>query len=493
MGSYVFDHGRPFLYAFDFAERDQERVDRAAPEDTYRDWLIAADGSVAAVFDIDRKTGKWEIRNAANDKIVEGVNLNGDAGLIGLGTDGSTLIYSFEDPEDGETDWYEIPLAGGESTPFLDDQEIKRLYWDRRTGHFLGYAEDNAEERQVFDDPELQSRAQLVSQSFAGLNGRMVEWNSDMSRVIVHTAGNGDSGTWHFVNVEELRADPIGYDRPLIVAGAIGPISTVDYTAADGLEMDGILTLPPGIEATSLPVIVLPHGGPHAHDSVGFDWWAQAFASRGYAVFQPNFRGSTGRGESFSRAGYGEWGRKMQTDISDGLAVLVEQGIVDPQRACIVGASYGGYAALAGVTLQQDIYRCAVSVAGISDIWMMYRTDRREASRSRLLTESLREELGDDANWRDISPRTHADKVTVPVLLIQGCDDTVVDFEQSRVMADALDDAGKTYRLVELDGEDHWLSLPDAGGGNGLRFGTQSPELRDKQRVTANPPAASGC
>ncbi len=142
----------------------------------------------------------------------------------------------------------------------------------------------------------------------------------------------------------------------------------VDYRASDGLALRGVLTLPPGRRPKALALVVLPHGGPEERDYPRFDWWAQAFASRGYAVFQPNFRGSSGYGVQFRNAGLGEWGRKMQTDISDGVADLAKKGIVDPKRACIVGGSYGGYAALAGVTVQQGLYRCAVSVAGVADL-----------------------------------------------------------------------------------------------------------------------------
>lgn len=159
--------------------------------------------------------------------------------------------------------------------------------------------------------------------------------------------------------------------------------------------------------------------------------------------------------------GWGEWGGKMQTDISDGVAHLAEQGIIDPDRACIVGASYGGYAALAGVTLQQGIYQCAVSVNGIGDIWQMWRTENREAAGSRMFERSLRDQLGDSSTWNAISPREHAENADAPILLIHGRDDTVVEFQQSYKMADALDDHDKPHRLVELDGEDHWLSLPE--------------------------------
>ena len=140
-------------------------------------------------------------------------------------------------------------------------------------------------------------------------------------------------------------------------------------------------------------------------------------------------------------------------------AALAAQGVADPARACIVGASYGGYAALAGVTLQQGLYRCAVSVAGIGDIGLMYRTENRESGRNRLFSRSLREELGDSSGWDAISPRKFAAQADAPILLIHGRDDTVVNFEQSAKMADALKDEGKPYKLVELEGEDHWLSL----------------------------------
>src|SRR5262249_23938626 len=139
------------------------------------------------------------------------------------------------------------------------------------------------------------------------------------------------------------------------------------YAATDGLQIPGYLTLPPGRPATGLPLIVLPHGGPADRDVAGFDWWSQALVAEGYAVLRANYRGST-LGPRFLSAGFGEWGRKMQTDLSDGVRFLVNERIVDPGRVCIVGASYGGYAALAGVTLQSGVYRCAVSVAGISDL-----------------------------------------------------------------------------------------------------------------------------
>jgi dipeptidyl aminopeptidase/acylaminoacyl peptidase len=235
----------------------------------------------------------------------------------------------------------------------------------------------------------------------------------------------------------------------------------VIYKAADGLEIHGILTLPPGRDPRNLPVVVMPHGGPQSHDRLGFDWWAQTFAGHGYAVFQPNFRGSDGYGLKFRDAGFGQWGRKMQTDISDGVAELARQGVIDPSRACIVGGSYGGYAALAGVTLQHGLYRCAVSYGGVSDMSTFF---DREASDEGLTASSRYvqkfvgvQRLGDPV-LNEISPAAFANRADAPILLIHGEDDTVVPISQSREMERRLKAAGKPVEFLSIKSEDHWLS-----------------------------------
>lgn len=279
--------------------------------------------------------------------------------------------------------------------------------------------------------------------------------------MIFLTDGPGDSGTYWLVDIVKRSAVPIGRVNPDITADDVGPIRTIAYKAADGLAMDGILTLPPGRAAKNLPLVVLPHGGPLVPgDKARFDWWAQAFASRGYAVFQPNYRGTLGRGEAFRKAAYGQFGRKMQTDISDGVDELARQGLIDPKRACIVGGSYGGYAALAGVTIEHGRYRCAVSVAGLGDLpkfqaWVAERhgADTRSVSFWRAL---MGASAGQDL--KEISPQRLAAQADVPILLIHGVDDTVVPIEQSQAMERALKAAGKPVEFIALPGEDHWLS-----------------------------------
>ncbi|WP_095011771.1 alpha/beta hydrolase family protein [Tsuneonella mangrovi] len=460
-GGYVMESGRPALYQVDLSTFDRTREATPAENGFYRDWLVDASGNVAATFDLADNNGGWTIRNADGTVLARGSNPDGGAGMLGFGALGKSLIYEMDDPKSGEVDWYQIPLAGGEAKPFLPDVEVERTYWDPTTGDFLGYLKGGAKGVPVFVSPDHQRVADIVRSAFDESQVQLVAWSDDFSRVIVRTDGNGDSGSWMLVDLKKQSAELLGFERPAIARQMVGPISVFDYKAQDGLALDGILTLPPGGAKKNLPVILLPHGGPHSQDTERFDWWAQAFASRGYAVFQPNFRGSTNRDAAFERAGYGEWGKKMQTDISDGLAALAAEGIVDPKRACIVGASYGGYAALAGVTLQHGLYRCAVSVGGVSDIGLLYQSESISSGDSRLIKRSRLSELGPKSDWDAISPREQAAHADAPILLIHGKDDTVVPFVQSEKMADALKDNHKPYEMVVLDGEDHWLSSSD--------------------------------
>jgi len=456
----TFVHGRPTLYEVDLASNSARKLAQPGGEGHSRDWLVGADGRVAATMEITGSSGTWSIEGTGRKVIASGVDHLGGVELVSLGKDGSTVIYSATDRNDS-SHWYEVPLAGGEAREILANVNIGSIFTDRDTGYLLGYVTDDAQPVPVMYDHAKQAAMSKVYKAFRKYRFSLVDWTPDFAKVIVLRSGSDDSGTYYLVDVAALKADPLGYERPGIAPEDVGPVSAIDYQAADGLKMDGILTLPPGREARNLPVIMLPHGGPHAHDQPVFDWWAQAFASRGYAVFQPNFRGSTNRDDAFRTASTNEWGRKMQTDISDGLAELAKRGIVDPKRACIMGASYGGYAALAGVTLQQGIYRCAVAVAPVADLETMYNTELRESGGSRMLSRVLRDDLGDPKGYDAVSPKKHASKADAPILLIHGKDDTVVPFRHSDAMAGALRGAGKPYELVILKHEDHWLSTSD--------------------------------
>lgn len=241
----------------------------------------------------------------------------------------------------------------------------------------------------------------------------------------------------------------------------MGETRWITYKARDGLEIPAYVTMPPGAPKDArLPLVVLPHGGPRARDIYDFDYMAQFLATRGYAVLQPQFRGSSGFGDDFTKAGKGEWGGKMQTDLLDGVAALADGGEVDPARVCIVGASFGGYAALAGATLFPDAYRCAASIAGIGDLAQLMLEEGRLYGRQSGSAQALRDDLGsaDRAKVLAMSPARQAASATIPILLIHGEKDTVVLPAQSERMAEALKAAGKAHELVMLKDENHYLT-----------------------------------
>jgi dipeptidyl aminopeptidase/acylaminoacyl peptidase len=292
----------------------------------------------------------------------------------------------------------------------------------------------------------------ILERALAGYRIHLESWSADFSKAIVFTDSKNDSGTYWVVDFATGKANELGYAYPGVNEGDVGPTRMIAYKAADGLSLEGVLTTPPGVDPKSLPLVVIPHGGPHARDDPGFDWLAQAFAVRGYAVFQPNYRGSSGYNQAFVDAAAGEVGRKMQTDVSDGVAHLAAQGLIDPKRVCIVGASFGGYTALAGVTMQKGIYRCAVSYSGVFNLSEM--TSPATAARRQWIVLA-----GSPPQMRQVSPSERAGEADAPVLLIHGKLDTVVPVEQSREMERALRRAGKPVQIIELEGEDHNLSM----------------------------------
>jgi dipeptidyl aminopeptidase/acylaminoacyl peptidase len=209
----------------------------------------------------------------------------------------------------------------------------------------------------------------------------------------------------------------------------------------------------------------MPHGGPDARDQIGFDWMAQFFANRGYAVLQPNYRGSSGYGYGFTSAGLHQWGLKMEDDLTDGVKKLVADHIADPKRVCIVGASYGGYAALAGAALTPDVYACAVSFAGISDLPKFITEERSRYGKDSQIVSFWTTRIGssyEDSDQLDAtSPARHTDKIKCPVLLMHGEGDTTVEIAQSEMMEDAMKRAGKPVEFIRFPGEDHYLNLAD--------------------------------
>lgn len=391
--------------------------------------------------------------------------------LAGLGMSGDSVIVAADRPgmnrdPNEKLNYFDVNLETGEWRPVRFDFTPQGLIFHPVTRRLIGATRMGDEGRvYAFADPAARALWVRVQQAFAGRAPELMSWSDDFKQAVIHTIGAQDPGSYYMANFATGSVIKVGAAYEGVKEGQVATVVPVSYAAADGLEIHGYLTTPPGVtDPRGLPLVVLAHGGPASHDILTFDWWAQALASRGYAVLQANFRGSTGYGTAFTEAGYGEWGRKMQTDLSDGVRHLAAQGVVDPKRVCIVGASYGGYAALAGPTLDPGVYRCAVSVAGVSDLRRMVDDEanpgvsRRDNYTTRYWNRFLGAERLGDRSLDDRSPARLADRADAPILLIHGRDDTVVPIVQSRLMESALRRAGKPVEFVELSGEDHYLS-----------------------------------
>lgn len=436
------------------------------------DYVLDPSGRSVARSEYDDRSKVWSLHLRDGDGFRETWRTTAplDAPtLVGLGMTGESVIVAADRPDltrDGrnDADFFDVNLTTGAWRPVRFEFTPDGLFFHPVTHRLMGAVRTEEDGfRYAFADEDAGTLWANVEQAFPDGAPQLMSWSHDLRTAVVFTSGSGDSGSYHLIDLEAGVVTPVGSAYRAITPDLVAPVSTLSYRAADGLEINGYLTVPPGREAKDLPLVVLAHGGPAARDAMGFDWWAQALASRGYAVLQANFRGSTGYGLDFLEAGYGEWGRKMQTDLSDGVRHLAGEGVIDPERVCIVGASYGGYAALAGPTLDRGVYRCAVSVSGISDLRRM--VEHEASTGARRDNESVRywnrfmgaERLG-DRSLDERSPARLAEQADAPILLIHGKDDSVVPVEQSRMMAGALRRAGKPIEFIELNGEDHWLS-----------------------------------
>ena len=442
-------------------------------DSTTDDYVLDGEGEIIALSRYDERTGRWALRlpQGSGHREVWTVDAPVDVpALLGMGRTPRTIVISADRPDLAPTgsaeagEVYEVNVDTGEWTrlPFNDHPGF--LVHHPRTRLLIGGGRNEVDGvRYEFLDPQASRRWQSVERAFRDKAPQLVSWNDALSQVVVFT-DTGEAGQYHLVDFDRRTADIVADAYPAIAPEQVGAVRSIHYAAADGLDIPGYLTLPPGVtDPSGLPLVVLAHGGPAGRDVAGFDWWAQALASRGYAVLQANFRGSTGYGRAFLEAGYGEWGRKMQTDLSDGVRWLAAEGIVDPARVCIVGASYGGYAAMAGLTLDSEVYRCGVAVAGVSDLRRMVNWEAEQSRHKNNQTVRYWNRFMGAARLNDraldaLSPAFLAASVESPLLLIHGRDDTVVPIEQSRVMADALRRAGKPVEFIELPGEDHWLS-----------------------------------
>jgi dipeptidyl aminopeptidase/acylaminoacyl peptidase len=431
------------------------------------DWYADEAGVIRAGIAYDAR--RWTIwyRAAATDtlKPVRGkVATNDDESVVDslrfLSDSRSGVIVT--NSRTGRFGAYKYDFATGTVGEAIYENpavDVSKVITNPLTGRVAGVSYEDDRRRTEWFDPDRRVLQARIDKALPATQNVILNTSADQNRVLIWASGAASSGTYFLLDRRARRFEAMLEPYSGLAEVPLATVAPVSFAARDGLKIPAYLTLPRGRPAKDLPLIVLPHGGPFARDSWDYDPYVQFLASRGYAVLQPQFRGSTGYGREFVERGYGEWGRKMQDDLDDGMEWLVKSGQVDPKRVCIMGASYGGYAALWGAIRNPERYRCAISLAGVTDLKAQLKYDRRAFSAPRYFRRWQEKVRGADAAGVDaVSPVMQAASLKVPVLIAQGEDDTNVPPSQARAMVAALEKAHIRPVSVFYKGEGHGFS-----------------------------------
>lgn len=425
------------------------------------DWFADSSGVIRAGVDYGERGAKIYYRAAAGEKLrrVDTTKYVDDDTVIDsirLVTDTSKGIV-ISNAKTGRFAVYEYDFAADTvgttvfEHPTVDVTSVIQGENGRIEG--VNYVDDRP--RVKWLNPELETLQASIDRALPDRFNVMSGRSADGNIVLIWSGGAHDPGTFFVFDRKAKRMDAFAspYDR--LDGAQFAEVRSVSYRARDGLEIPAYLTLPKGRPGKDLPLIVFPHGGPFYRDTWSFDPSVQLLANRGYAVLQPNFRGSTGYGRQFVERGAGQWGTGMIDDMDDGVDWLVRQGIVDPKRVCIMGYSYGGYAAMWAPIRSPERYRCAISMAGVSDVRAMLKYDSRSAVPRRYVKQWKQRVEGEEKqDLAAISPLQQAARQKVPLLIVHGEEDNNVPPSQSHDMVKALKKNGAVFESA---------FYPDAG------------------------------
>jgi dipeptidyl aminopeptidase/acylaminoacyl peptidase len=341
-------------------------------------------------------------------------------------------------------------------------------------------------ERKHLDSATAALYATLERQ-LPGEDARVASMNRDETVMVVRTLTDRSRGAFYIYEKAGSRLTKLADVSPWLPVSRMATMKPVSYKSRDGLTIHGYLTLPNGVTPRDLPVVVNPHGGPWARDFWIFNSEVQFLASRGYAVFQPNFRGSTGYGRKFFEASFKQWGRTMQDDISDGVKWLIKEGIADSTRVAIYGGSYGGYATLAGLTFSPELYAAGIDYVGVSNLFtFMFTIPPYWEPFRRMLYEMVGDPKTDSLLLHAASPVFHVDRIRAPLLVAQGAKDPRVNINESNQIVDALKRRGIDVQYLVKENEGHGFSNEE----NRFEFYGAMEQFLAKHIKPAKPKAA---
>ncbi|MGE5563280.1 MAG: alpha/beta hydrolase family protein [Bacillota bacterium] len=359
--------------------------------------------------------------------------------------------------KDGRFALYTIRLDGSgaetlvAANPDVDIDDVVRVGDGLKV---IGYTFADEARHAVYFDPEFKALADSLSKALPDLQLiDFVDSSADGSKLLIHAASDVDPGRYYLFDRDSKKLAEAMLDRPQLAGRKLAEVRPVTLAAADGASIPAYLTLPPGKDAKALPAVILPHGGPNSRDEWGFQWLPQFLAARGYAVLQPEYRGSAGYGDRWLNVnGFKNW-RTSMSDIAASTRWLSAQGIADPNRVAILGWSYGGYAALMEAETDPSLYKAVVAIAPVTDLETL-KQDQAGYTNAQVIEDFV----GSGPHIAEGSPARHADRIGAPVLLAHGDLDSNVRFWHSEKMNSALENAGKKVEFVEYKGLDHQLN-----------------------------------
>ena len=435
---------QPEVIEVDLETGEQKIVQRRSPN--IDGWAADGNGVVRMGFGGDPDKGKRTVMYRADasrsfdtiiDEKVEKYGTGSAVPRIFL-ADGKTAITTSR--RDGFTEVYEMSLATmalGKKLFSVKGYDVGpiRSNFDENQLEGIGWT-DTRPQRKYFD-PRLAEIQSMLDETFGKGTAAVASTDRKRENILVAAGAPDQRGSYYLYQTVSGKLALLGHANPALKDMSLNPVSTIHYKARDGKEIEAVLTLPRLKPAKALPLIVLPHGGPWARDYEDFDRWAQPLAELGYAIIQPNYRGSSGYGKAWESAADGAWGTTMQDDLLDAISALSAKGVADAKRVCIMGWSYGGYAASRAAQRDGKFYRCAISGAGVHDLPDMVSYDKR------YLGEFGAKYIGAAGRLPEISPSRHASDFSIPILIVHGKVDQRVPVSQSRNLVKALRSAGK--------------------------------------------------
>ncbi len=424
-------------------------------------WMTDWDGKIRIAITTDGVNTSVLYRKSESDEFKPVITTNFKETLSPLyfDFDNGDVVYASSNLKRDKQAIVKYDLANAKELEIIyqhPEVDVSRLLISKKRKVITGVSFTTDKRHYHFFDEQRKNLQKTLQGKLPGYEVALTSMNKNEDKVLVRTYSDRSLGAYYFYDLNSKEFKKLVDVSPWINENDMAVMKPIKYTSRDGLTIHGYLTLPKGVEAKNLPVVVNPHGGPWARDHWGFNPEIQFLANRGYAVLQMNFRGSTGYGRHFWEISFKEWGKTMQDDITDGVKWLIDQGIADPKRVGIYGGSYGGYATLAGITFTPDLYACAVDYVGVSNLFTFMNTiPPYWKPYLDMFHEMVGDPVKDKKLMEEASPVMHVDKIKVPLFIAQGKNDPRVNIDESDQMVEALKKRGIEVEYMVKDNEGH--------------------------------------